>query len=75
MGGGSYMLQGNDTPTQKDPMDSYCVRSDGRNLISEWAKDKESRHVRYAVVNNTKSLLSVLPSKTDYLLGNCCCIH
>lgn len=68
MGGGQYMLQHNVTP-EADRVDDYCRRLDGRNLIDEWAQEKASRGLKYAVVNNTGSLMSLDTQNTDYLLG------
>lgn len=66
MGGGRYMLQHN--LTREGKYDD-CRRLDGRDLITEWAEDKATRKLKYAVVNDTGSLLSVDIQSTDYLLG------
>lgn len=68
LGGGQAMLQHNITH-EWDIVDNSCVRTDGLDLIKRWADDKFSRGFKYKVVNNTRSLLDVDPSNTDYLLG------
>ncbi|XP_066907979.1 alkaline phosphatase [Halyomorpha halys] len=67
MGGGRQMMVGDQ---HKDSItSSTCVRTDGRNLIGEWAEEKRSQGVRYALPNNTRDLLNIDVSKTDYILG------
>ena len=71
MGGGRQILKANVSDLPEDPIITFesCVRTDGRDLIAEWAQIKESEGARYAVVNNTKDLLNVDTSNTDFLLG------
>ncbi|XP_014272690.1 alkaline phosphatase [Halyomorpha halys] len=71
MGGGRQILKTNSTDLPEDPivMKKSCVRTDGSNLIKEWADDKAARGLRYAVAENTKGLRDVDVEKTDYLLG------
>lgn len=65
------MLMANSTFSPTDPIENVwsCKRLDGRDLIKEWAMDKAGRNLRYAVVNNTKSLLSLNTANTDFLMG------
>lgn len=46
-----------------------CTRKDGRNLIEEYKKDKESRGLKYSVVTNNRELRSFNANDTDYLMG------
>ncbi|XP_014286122.1 alkaline phosphatase [Halyomorpha halys] len=71
MGGGRQVLKTNSTGTVIDPIELKwsCRRTDGRDLINEWAQDKESRNLKYALPSNTKTLMSVDTDNTDYLLG------
>lgn len=71
MGGGRQVLKTNSTGTTIDPIELKwsCRRADGRDLINEWAQDKESRNLKYALPSNTKTLMSVNTDNTDYLLG------
>ena len=39
------------------------------DLIEEWKKDKEKRHLNATYVSNVTELQQVDESKTDYLLG------
>lgn len=45
--------------------DDSCNRTDGRNLLKTWMKDKKN----YLFVNNTANLLNADTTKVDYLLG------
>ena len=70
MGGGRQSLLSNVSSTPDDPISSWaCSRSDGRNLIQEYKKDKEDRKLRYSVVSNNRELKEVDVDNTDYLLG------
>ncbi|CAH1406610.1 unnamed protein product [Nezara viridula] len=71
MGGGRQILKTNSTPFPEDPivMKKSCVRTDGRDLIKEWAEDKAAKELKYAVANNTGTLRDVDIENTDYLLG------
>ena len=69
MGGGRQKLKTNAPNLPNDPIEEGCVRTDGRDLIAEWAQGKESEGARYAVVNNTRSLLNVDTNTTDFILG------
>ncbi|XP_054710256.1 alkaline phosphatase, tissue-nonspecific isozyme-like [Uloborus diversus] len=44
-------------------------REDGRNLISEWQRDKKGRGLSYKYVSRKRELDKVDPAKVDYLLG------
>ncbi|XP_063828779.1 alkaline phosphatase isoform X2 [Ostrinia nubilalis] len=46
-----------------------CARRDGRNLIEEYKKDKESRGLKYSVVMNNGELQNFNENETDYLMG------
>ncbi|CAH1406601.1 unnamed protein product [Nezara viridula] len=70
MGGGRQTLMSNTTDLKTDPISKkYCVRTDGRNLIAQWAEEKRAEGARYAMPNNTKDLLNIDVSQTDYILG------
>ncbi|KAK9884294.1 hypothetical protein WA026_005246 [Henosepilachna vigintioctopunctata] len=69
MGGGRQMLQSNSSEKPNDPLDrGACIRSDGRDLIEVWKKDKEDRKVPYAVVSNNAEL-NGMDESSEYLLG------
>lgn len=51
------------------PRNAGGDRSDGRDLIKEWHKDMLGIGRRATVVRNTKELLNIDFSHTDYLLG------
>ncbi|KAG7165233.1 Alkaline phosphatase, tissue-nonspecific isozyme-like 6, partial [Homarus americanus] len=65
MGGGRQELGA--TPLQEVKLE--CPRTDGRNLVEEWAADKEARGATHAYVTNTQQLLDLNPNTTDYLMG------
>lgn len=66
MGGGRIgFVSSSETPS--NPWN--CQRNDGRNLIEEYKKDKESRGLKYGVVSNNKELQSLNYNETDYLIG------
>nr|XP_014289943.1 alkaline phosphatase, tissue-nonspecific isozyme-like isoform X2 [Halyomorpha halys] len=70
MGGGRQQLKANSSSSPGDPIETgSCTRTDGRDLIAEWAKEKQSQGLNYAVPTNTKTLLEVNTDDTDYLLG------
>lgn len=46
-----------------------CVRSDGRNLVDQWRKDKEARGATYAYASNTGQLRDIDPKETDFIMG------
>lgn len=63
-------MKSNATATEFDPIDTWaCKRQDGRDLIEEWRRDKESRNLLYSVVENNEQLSRVNTRKVDYLLG------
>ncbi|XP_045526161.1 alkaline phosphatase-like [Pieris brassicae] len=69
LGGGRQSLITNATALENDPLSDWaCYRKDGRNLIEDYKKDKESRGLNYTFVGNTEQLKSI-PEDTDYLLG------
>ncbi|XP_014273669.1 alkaline phosphatase [Halyomorpha halys] len=70
MGGGRQMLMANSPDLPNDPVSNKtCVRADGRNLLAEWAEAKESEGASYAMPQNTRDLLNIDVSQTDYILG------
>lgn len=70
MGGGRQMLQSNATGTDEDPIDlTHCYSQDGRDLIKDWAADKEKRNFTYNVAQNNEELFNVNTKDTDFLLG------
>ncbi|XP_068632142.1 alkaline phosphatase-like [Battus philenor] len=69
LGGGRQVLVTNSTGTPEDPISGWsCYRQDGRNLIDEYKKDKDTRGLKYEVVSNTGELRNVNDS-VDYLFG------
>ncbi|VVC93410.1 unnamed protein product [Leptidea sinapis] len=69
LGGGRQSLIQNATGTPSDPISAWaCSRRDGRNLIQEYIKNKQTSNLNYKVVSTTGELESV-GSETDYLLG------
>lgn len=66
MGGGSRTFV---PETERDKHRKLGARKDGKNLIKEWTKDKESRGARSQVIYDYKELKSVNPDNVDYLLG------
>ncbi|XP_014273688.1 alkaline phosphatase [Halyomorpha halys] len=72
MGGGRQLLNANAPNHTYDPIvvsSSTCVRTDGRDLMKEWADGKAAEGARYAVVENAKELSNLDTENTDYLLG------
>lgn len=70
LGGGRQVLQSNVKGTESDPIDNWaCYSKDGRDLIEDWKKDKESINATYAFVQNREELSRVNPVKTEFLLG------
>ncbi|XP_072945043.1 alkaline phosphatase-like [Epargyreus clarus] len=70
LGGGRQVLVSNSTGTATDPISKWsCYRKDGKNLIDEYKKDKESRGLKYNVVYNNKELKELNIDETDCLLG------
>lgn len=70
MGGGRQGLVPNATGTATDPLSPWaCSRLDGRDLIQEYKRDKDSRKLKYSVVSNNQELRGVNFDDTDYLLG------
>uniref|UniRef100_A0A224XEP7 Alkaline phosphatase n=1 Tax=Panstrongylus lignarius TaxID=156445 RepID=A0A224XEP7_9HEMI len=68
MGGGMQTLRSNSSTTPADPW--TCSRRDGRDLIEAWIKDKSSKGSKiFATPTNTRQLLQVDTSYTQYLLG------
>lgn len=70
MGGGRQCLVSNVTSTEADPVDTWsCYSSDGRDLISDWQRDKRKNDLRHAVVQNSRELSDLNTAETDYVLG------
>lgn len=70
MGGGRQCLVSNSNGSDADPIDTWaCISKDGRDLISEWKRDKEDRKLKHSVVQNTAELQNIDPSETDYVFG------
>lgn len=70
MGGGRQVLQSNVTSKEHDPIDTWaCYSNDGRDLISDWAKNKKQQNANYKIVENNEQLKNIEPDKIDYLLG------
>ncbi|ELT91520.1 hypothetical protein CAPTEDRAFT_172073 [Capitella teleta] len=68
MGGGRKFLLPN---TEPDPEQSQSrgLREDGRNLVVEWMRDKETRRFQAKYAYDQSSFDSIEPSETDYMLG------
>lgn len=63
------MLRSNVSSTEFDPVDTWaCYSSDGRDLISDWSRDKASRKAKHRYVES-KRQLSQVGDDTEYLLG------
>lgn len=70
MGGGRQVFKSNVSAKEFDPIDLWaCYSTDGRDLMLDWAKDKEARKFRYKIVENNKQLEQINPDELDYLLG------
>lgn len=46
-----------------------CVRSDGRNLVTEWQQAKAAEGASTAYLTTTEDLMNVDPKNTDYIMG------
>lgn len=55
--------------TMMDEEGKAGERSDGKNLIQEWIASKQVESINASYIWTRQQLLSVIPSKTDYLLG------
>lgn len=75
MGGGKKSFVANSSSAAKEipngPDKNMCVRTDGRDLIDEWIKDKKSRQLSYQYLSNTNDLNSLDTERTEYILGRC----
>lgn len=72
MGGGRQCLVSNVTDSPADPVDSWsCYSKDGRDLIRDWANEKQKRQLKHAVVTNNDELSKLDHKNTDYVMGNC----
>lgn len=70
MGGGRQCLLSNVSDTPADPIDRWsCVSADGRDLIRDWASDKEKRKLHHATVTNNEELERLNVENVDYVLG------
>jgi len=70
MGGGKKSFIGNTTTSVKDDGDKHmCVRTDGRNLINEWIKDKQSRQLSFQYLADENDINSLDVEHTEYILG------
>ncbi|XP_012683429.2 alkaline phosphatase, tissue-nonspecific isozyme [Clupea harengus] len=69
MGGGRKYMFPMDTPDVEYPTEKqhFGTRKDGRNLVREWKERMKEKRAHY--VWNKKELLSLNPSKADYILG------
>jgi len=76
MGGGKRSFRGNSAtaPAKDDPLlpDKHaCSRTDGRDLIDEWARDKASRRLSYQYLSNATDVGALDTGNTEYVLGEC----
>lgn len=76
MGGGKRSFLGNSTVApSKDipflPDKNTCSRTDGRDLIDEWIKDKASKQLSYQYLSNVSDINSLDTENTEYILGKC----
>lgn len=70
MGGGRQTLKSNVSASEFDPVDTWaCYRQDGRDLMSDWMRDKSNRNLAYAMVQNNDQLSRLDINNVDYLLG------
>ncbi|KAL2090481.1 hypothetical protein ACEWY4_012744 [Coilia grayii] len=69
MGGGRKYMYPKDTPDVEYPNEKahYGTRRDGRSLVNEWKERMKDKRAHY--VWNKNDLLSLNPSKVDYILG------
>lgn len=72
MGGGkkSFNANNNSSITSKHFLDKHlCVRTDGKDLIREWMKDKASKKLSYQYLTSEKDMKSLDTENTEYILG------
>lgn len=79
MGGGKNSFVANTSmPPMLNPKDivssffvdkNVCTRTDGKNLIKEWIKDKISKHLSYQYLSSVNDIYSLDTKYTDYILG------
>lgn len=76
MGGGRKSFLAD--PTAKDAnhhrnvmmVDKHvCARTDGRNLVNEWIRDKASRRLSYRYLTDETETNSLDAENTEYVLG------
>ncbi|XP_068248900.1 alkaline phosphatase-like [Palaemon carinicauda] len=65
MGGGRQEMG---SPLTKDVMQD-CVRSDGRDLVSQWKSDREAEGKSYSYATSTGELRAIDLENTDFILG------
>lgn len=70
MGGGRQCLVSNVSDTPADPIDHWsCISNDGRDLVRDWALDKEQRKLKHVTVTNNEELGQLDEENVDYVLG------
>lgn len=71
MGGGKKSFNGNNSSvTVKHSLDKHlCVRTDGKDLIKEWMRDKALRKLSYQYLTSEKDMKSLDTKNTEYILG------
>lgn len=79
MGGGKNSFVANmSTPAILNPKDivlshfvdkNMCTRTDDKNLIKEWIKDKISKQLSYQYLSSVNDIYSLDTKLTDYVLG------
>lgn len=65
MGGGRQEMGAGIEPNAKP----RCVRTDGRNLVTEWKEQKEAKGATATYVTTTGDLLNVDTENTDFIMG------
>ena len=69
MGGGSKAFI---PETEEDKHGKPGIRKDGKNLVIEWLRDKESRGAKARAIFDLKEMKSINPNDIDYLMGKLC---
>lgn len=70
MGGGRQSFVANPkASTLKNADKKVCIRSDGKNLVDDWIRDKTSKNSSYRYVTNLNDMISTNVETTDHVLG------
>lgn len=70
MGGGRKSFDAESSSNLKDISDkNMCTRTDGKNLINEWIRDKAFRGLSHKFLDNIYDINMLDTENTDYVLG------